>query len=1586
MLKAHFVSAFSGKTFMAKETPDKPGSRAKESSAPRARVAERKARREEDKRKAEALQDSERRFRQLAAASSEGVVISEAGKILYVNERFARMVGYKRGELLGKPVLDLVFPEDRALVKKRVAEGYEERYEHRTVRRDGTVLTVEVRGKPIPYEGRTVRVTAVADVTERRRADEALRASEERYRRLFEAAQDGIVILDAASGEIVDANPYITEILGYSPKELLGRKLWDIGFLADALSSRAAFAELQRAKYIRYDDLPLRAKDGRTVEAEFVSNVYPVGSADVIQCNIRDITARKSAERARAEAETRLRAVITNTPVILYAMDREGTITLFEGKGAFEAGYKPGELVGLNFFEDFADQPYLLECVRRALAGKEHDCTIPGRRGRLFDMRFTPVRDEKKRVVGATAVGVDITAAVEAEKAIQKSEAEMAAIFRGTPVIMALADEELRVRKLNRDGASFAGRPEAKVVGGPVGEVLRCLHALDDPKGCGFAESCAACAVRAAGRESLQTGREIRQRPATFEASREGVRERLSFLVSATPLTAAEEKAVLLTLEDVTALERARAGTASLLAASRAVLGQDRFPDAARAIFERAKEALGADNGFLTLISPEGILLEESYLDVGSGQCDIELPAVNYIHGLRAEVARTQKAAYENDFPDSHFRGLLPEGHMPISNVLVAPLVAAGETVGLLALGNKAGGFTDDDLAPATAFADLAAIALQKFRAQDRLAASEARYRFAEEAANVGTFERDFKTNRVYFSPVAGQLFGFARGDLDAPRENVFSRIHPDDAGILEAAIRRAVETGERIKTEYRVVWPDGTVRWLRVNAEAVRNAAGEAERTAGIIQDVTEEKEAADKLAGSESRLREIVDTAFATIVLVDDGRVVYSNKRIAEIFGYDVAEADGLPFTAFFPPGEGERVLELLGPETEYEGEHRGAKKDGTPMWLRVRGWPLEYGGTTVRVVYLLDITPLREALGGARASEERYALAQRAADIGSWDWDITTGGLVWSDAIEPMFGFGPGEFPGTYEAFLASVHPDDRDLVVAAVDAAVKEKQDYDIEHRVVRPDGRVRWVSEKGEVFYDAGDKPVRMLGVVRDVTARKEVQENLKRALAELAAGEERYRRIVETAEEGIWMVDENNATVFVNRKMAAMLGYTEGELLGEPFLKYVDAGPPPDRGEESRRRGVVEQRDLKLRRRDGDTLWGFAVMSPIFDEGGRYDGALMMVTDITERKNAEDALREAELRYRSLFEQSPDGILVLDPATLKPQEFNETAARQLGYTLEEFAALPVYEYEALETAEETQAHLQKLLRSGRDDFETQHRTKSGEVLSVFVTTKVATIDGRQVLYTTYRDLTPLKRAEEQLVATAAELARSNRDLEQFAYAASHDLREPLRMVSSYLQLLEKRYGDRLDGDAKEFLNYAADGARRMAEMVQDLLDYARVGSRGKPFEPTDLNAVLDQALADVKVAVEETGARVTRDELPTVSADAAQMRQLFENLLSNAVKFRGAEPPAIRVGAERRDGEWRLFVRDNGIGLPPEFRERIFGVFQRLHGPGQYPGTGIGLAVCKKILSRHGGRIWAESEPGRGATFYFTLPAREDER
>jgi len=242
-----------------------------------------------------------------------------------------------------------------------------------------------------------------------------------------------------------------------------------------------------------------------------------------------------------------------------------------------------------------------------------------------------------------------------------------------------------------------------------------------------------------------------------------------------------------------------------------------------------------------------------------------------------------------------------------------------------------------------------------------------------------------------------------------------------------------------------------------------------------------------------------------------------------------------------------------------------------------------------------------------------------------------------------------------------------------------------------------------------------------------------------------------------------------------------------------------------------------------------------------------------------------------------------------------------------------------------------------------------------------------------------------KALYESVNRTAAELARSNESLEQFAYVASQDLQEPLRIMASYSQLLERRYTGRLDSDADEFIEYIVKAAKRMQTLITDLLAYSRAGRAGAPLSQIDCSEALDKALYGLGRAIEESGARLTRGPLPTITGNETHFIQLFQNLVGNALKFRSAQAPHVHVGAQRRGDDWLFSVRDNGIGIAQKYRDKIFVIFQRLHGGQTYPGTGIGLAICKKIVEFHGGKIWVESEPGKGSTFHFTVPARAPE-
>ena len=284
-----------------------------------------------------------------------------------------------------------------------------------------------------------------------------------------------------------------------------------------------------------------------------------------------------------------------------------------------------------------------------------------------------------------------------------------------------------------------------------------------------------------------------------------------------------------------------------------------------------------------------------------------------------------------------------------------------------------------------------------------------------------------------------------------------------------------------------------------------------------------------------------------------------------------------------------------------------------------------------------------------------------------------------------------------------------------------------------------------------------------------------------------------------------------------------------------------------------------------------------------------------------------------------------------------------------------------------------------------DNFEVEHNFPIiGRKIMLLNARRINRKDiGMQMILLAIEDITERRQREEELKKLSEELARSNADLKDFAYVASHDLKKPLQSIEGFAKLLGRRYKGKLDAKADEFIEYISSDVKRMQELIKDLLEYSQLGAKEKKFKPTDCSGVVEKAVGNLQAAIEESNAVVTYDELPTVMVDTPQMISLFQNLIDNAIKFRGEEAPRIHISAERKGDEWVFSIQDNGIGIDPKDSERIFGMFQRLHGSTDYPGTGIGLAICKKIVEQHGGRIWVESETGKGSTFYFTMPCTQ---
>jgi PAS domain S-box-containing protein len=473
--------------------------------------------------------------------------------------------------------------------------------------------------------------------------------------------------------------------------------------------------------------------------------------------------------------------------------------------------------------------------------------------------------------------------------------------------------------------------------------------------------------------------------------------------------------------------------------------------------------------------------------------------------------------------------------------------------------------------------------------------------------------------------------------------------------------------------------------------------------------------------------------------------------------------------------------------------------------------------------------------------------------------------------------------------------------------------------------------------------------------------------------------------IVDSSDDAIISKDLNGTITSWNRSAERMFGYTEADAVGQPVATLLI---PPDRQNEEpeilaklRKGERVDHFETKRKRKDGTLLDVSLTISPIKSLSGTIIGASKIARDLTSKKQVE----RAALLLSSIVDSSDDAILSKDLNGIITS-WNKSAERMFGYTAAEAVGQPVAALLIPSDRQDEEPDILAKLRSGErvDHFETKRKRKDGTLMDISLTISPVKDPNGSVIGASKiaRNITEQIRNQQELRHSNNSLIRSNADLEQFAYSASHDLQEPLRMVSTYSEMLRRKFGGQLGSAGDEYLGFVIEGAHRMEQLLSDLRTYtlASTANNGPPPILSPETAIA-RSIANLRPAIEENGAGITFDPLPPVRMHEFQLEQLFQNLIGNAIRYRSSERPSIHLGATREGDAWKFFIRDNGIGIDPQYKEQIFGIFKRLHTSSEYSGTGMGLAICQRIVERAGGRIWVESQPGRGSTFYFTVPA-----
>jgi PAS domain S-box-containing protein len=832
------------------------------------------------------------------------------------------------------------------------------------------------------------------------------------------------------------------------------------------------------------------------------------------------------------------------------------------------------------------------------------------------------------------------------------------------------------------------------------------------------------------------------------------------------------------------------------------------------------------------------------------------------------------------------------------------------------------------------------------------------------------------------WNPGAERMSGFTFEEVAGQN---FSRFFPAEdvaSGKPQEMLRLAAASGEYEEQGTRVR-NDGTRYQVRTSYAASRDPAGNLRGFSVISRDLTESSESGAKYRG-------LMEAAPDAMVVVNQGgEIVLLNVQAEKQFGYRRDELLGQKVTNIIPEGFAERLIaddlrsteDALAQQIGTGIELNALRKDGSEFPIEIMLSPLRSPEGTLVTAAIRDISVRKAAEKVLAQMEGKYRGLMEAAPDAMVVVNQAGEIVLLNLQAEKQFGYRRNELLGQKvtniipEGFAERLIADG----LRSAKDALAQQIGTGIELNALRKDGSEFPIELMLSPLQSA--EGMLITAAIRDISVRR----NAAKVLAQM---EGKYAGLLEAAPDAMVVVNQGGEIVLLNLQAEKQFGYRRDELLGQKVTNIIPEGfaerlvaDDLRSAEDALAQEIGTGIELNALRKDGSEFPIEIMLSPLESAEGMLITAA--IRDISVRRNAEKHLAQMEGRYRGLLEAAPDAMVVVNQAGAIVL-LNLQAEKQFGYRRDELLGQRVTNIIPQGFAERLVADD---LRSAEDALAQQIGTgielsgRRKDRTEFPIELMLSPLSGAEGTLVTaaIRDISVRNAASADLLHKVEELNRSNEELGQFAYIASHDLQEPLRMVASYTQLLSRRYAGKLDSDADEFIAFAVDGATRMQRLIQDLLAYSRVGTKGKDLLNTSSEDALRHALSNLRGAIDESGAVVTHDPLPEVLADEIQLVQLFQNLVGNAIKYQKAGIPKIHIAALNGGKQYRFSVQDNGRGIDPQYFERIFGMFQRLHKREEFAGTGIGLAICKKIVERHGGQISVESQPGIGSTFRFAL-------